>query len=421
MVDDTSSSKREGSVLKINSKDIYKYFDLATLFFLSALIFFLPISKAAIQITVSLTILSFLGASITSKFRNFPKTELNIPLFIFLYSLCLSVIFAIDFKTALITLLKKNMEWLLLFFIVIATINTKKRLKIFFGILLFSALSLIFDSIFQLITGADLFLGRPLIHGRLTASFKHYNDFAGYLGVLFLISLTFYIFKKGSYKLFFAFISLLLGYCLIMTMSRVGLLSALIAVAVLVIASLFKLQFKETKVIIFNFIIILFILILVLFLGNKMQLKLFTYRWVDKSQFDFDWQYRLHLWQISLSLFKARPFFGYGLGSFMSVFRKADPMTSFTYAHNCYLQFLVEAGILGLLSLLSTILIFFKICVSSLLKNNNFLLLGILSGILAYLIHAGFDTHFYSMQLSDFFWIMLGLAIAIKRNGPIEI
>jgi O-antigen ligase len=114
-------------------------------------------------------------------------------------------------------------------------------------------------------------------------------------------------------------------------------------------------------------------------------------------------------------------FFGYGPGSFMEVFRNYNSLLTPTYAHNCYLQMLLEIGSLGLLAFFSIISVFFGTVFKVIIKNNDFLLLGITSGILAYLIHAGFDTHFYSMQLSDFFWIMLGLAIAIKRIGPIEI
>ncbi|MBM3253358.1 MAG: hypothetical protein FJZ16_03820, partial [Candidatus Omnitrophica bacterium] len=231
--------------LKTGVNKIYNYFDIATLFSLCALIFFLPISKACIQIFVSLSIFCFFATLIIKKFQNFPKSELDAPLFIFFVCLCLSVIFAVDFRESFITLIKKYAEWFLLFFAIVATLNTEKRFKIFLIILLLSAISVCFDGIYQQITGADLFRGHNYDY-KMSASFNHYNNFAGYLGVLLPLSFCLSICGKDKKnRLIFGFITILLGYCLTMTLSKGGCFTSLLAFILISPFCFLKLKLKR--------------------------------------------------------------------------------------------------------------------------------------------------------------------------------
>lgn len=394
----------------------YKYFDRATLFFLCVLIFFIPISNAAIQISVSLTILAFIGATISKRFKNIPNTDLNIPLLVFFIFLCLSVVFAVNPQKSLISLLKKNLEWFLLFFIMVATLNTEKRIKIFLEVLFFSALCVAVDGLTQQINGRDLFRGH-VFQQRISASFNHYNDFAAYLGILLPMTISLYVFKENKLKVYFIFLSLLFGYCLIMTLSRGGYFTTFIGINFIVFFSLTKLKFINYKKLAINLLIFLNLLVLIIIIGiYKLPLDLIIERLRISGGAG-----RNGLWQYAILLIKTRPILGHGLGSFMGLFSKLNQSIAPTYAHNCYLQMGTEIGVLGLMSFLSIIFVFFKKSIRTIVKNNDFFLLGIISGILSFLIYAGFDTHFYSMQLSDFFWIMLGLAIAMGKYGPVEI
>jgi len=402
--------------IKINIERAYKYFDKATLFFLCALIFFIPISNAAIQICVSLTILSFIGATITKKLKNIPKTALDIPLLAFFIFLCFSVIFSINPHKSLISLILKNFEWFLLFFIVVATLNTKKRINVFLKVLFFSALCVAIDGLTQQIFGHDLFRGQAF-QERISASFRHYNDFAAYLGVMFPITISLYVCNENKLRPYFIFLSVLLGYCLVMTLSRGGYFTTFIGINFIVFFSLIKLKSLNYKKLAINLLIFINLLVLTMVIGiYNLRLDLIIERLRISGGAG-----RNGIWEYATLLIKARPFFGYGMGSFMGLFSQLNKSISPTYAHNCYLQMLVESGLFGLLSFLAIVFVFFKTTLKTVIKNNDFLLLGVSSGILVFLIHAGFDTHFYSMQLSDFFWIILGLAIAMVKNGPVEI
>jgi putative inorganic carbon (HCO3(-)) transporter len=273
------------------------------------------------------------------------------------------------------------------------------------------------DGIFQQVMGYDLFRGH-IYQNRMSASFNHYNNFAGYLEVLFPISISLYVFDQKQYKLSFSILSALLGYCLIMTLSRGGYFATFVACNFMLFFCIFKLKSVNYRRLTIGLLFFLNALIIFLIIGIlKLPLDLIIERLHMQAGG------RLHggIWSYAFSIFKSRPFLGHGPGSFMLIISKLKTNLSPTYAHNCYLQMLAEIGIFGLISFLLIIVIFFKNTIKSIIRKNDFLLLGFLSGILAYLIHSGFDTHLYSMQLSDFFWIILGLTIAIKRYGLINI
>ena len=46
-------------------------------------------------------------------------------------------------------------------------------------------------------------------------------------------------------------------------------------------------------------------------------------------------------------------------------------------------------------------------------KYGNILLLGVMAGVLAFLVQSFFDTNLYSLQLVVLFWFMLGLGVSM--------
>jgi O-antigen ligase len=114
---------------------------------------------------------------------------------------------------------------------------------------------------------------------------------------------------------------------------------------------------------------------------------------------------RLDIWRDSLVILKDHPF-GIGLGNFKQIYpvynvsRISD--TRFLYAHNDYLQLLVEAGIPGFLALVSG---FFFFLVKSVKKVKQmkphhdplrfFLAVGALSGLVSLAFHSFFDFNLH--------------------------
>ncbi len=115
---------------------------------------------------------------------------------------------------------------------------------------------------------------------------------------------------------------------------------------------------------------------------------------------------RILVWQDTLKLVRDFPVFGAGYGTFQFIFTKYQHFPSrvvWDYAHNDYLQFLAEGGILGLLS-------FLWIVVRGLLslhrKRDIPLARGVTAGIIAILIHSFFD---FNLQIPANAWIFVTL------------
>jgi O-antigen ligase len=122
---------------------------------------------------------------------------------------------------------------------------------------------------------------------------------------------------------------------------------------------------------------------------------------------------RFRYWLAALKMIKDHPFFGIGVGTFMANFSKYLPNCNISYAHNCYLQIWAETGVLALISfiLFSTSLIYFGF--KKFLVSKDFLLLGLLSGAVGFLVHSFFEVNLYSLRLAVLFWVWVGLISAI--------
>ncbi len=130
---------------------------------------------------------------------------------------------------------------------------------------------------------------------------------------------------------------------------------------------------------------------------------------------------RANLWGEAFRIIKDYPLTGCGLNNYSIVARNYKSFEGgVIYPHNSFLQKTAEIGILGLLAFLFVLFRFFKIGIMHLNKKRNYLVLGLLGGILAFLVHAFFDTHLYSLQLVVLFWFMLGLTIAVIKLEPKE-
>ncbi len=110
---------------------------------------------------------------------------------------------------------------------------------------------------------------------------------------------------------------------------------------------------------------------------------------------------RLDIWRDSLVMLKDHPF-GIGLGNFKNVFPvynvSAISDTRFLYAHNDYLQLLVEAGVPGFLALASGVFIFLRKSFKKVKQMKSyddplrfFLAVGALSGLVSLTFHSFFD------------------------------
>jgi len=104
-----------------------------------------------------------------------------------------------------------------------------------------------------------------------------------------------------------------------------------------------------------------------------------------------------------------------GLGTFMANFSKYLPNLNISYAHNCYLQILAETGIFTLSSFILFAVSLVYLGIKKFLRSRDFVLLGLLSGMVGFLVHSFFEVNLYSLQLAFLFWVWAGLIVTRLR------
>lgn len=113
---------------------------------------------------------------------------------------------------------------------------------------------------------------------------------------------------------------------------------------------------------------------------------------------------RISYWKDTLSIIKAYPLTGVGLGNFNLIQSR--------YAHNSYLQIWAEMGILGIISILWFIAAIYKsafINIKGTLQNNQ--TASLVSASVIFLAHNFIDFTFFLPEVSLIWWIILGLTI----------
>jgi len=332
----------------------------------------------------------------------------------------LSIASSAFFEQSLRNFLTKTLEWFIVYFLVVEVFKDKKHVYIALVIFIFTTFSTSLDALLQYhITHKDIFLGHTINPGgRATAGFKTSNGLGGYLTLAVPMLLAWISLGKQSlhHRLIFLSIFFFMVWSLVVTFSRGAWIGTFFGAMFLLLFILFpreRLQFYFSFWFLWAtvFLFVSFILIL----ANSSSRPLFErYETI---------QWRLDIWSISTEMIKDKPFFGHGINTFMKVFQayRRNSMMGPTYAHNCYIQLATETGILGLFCFLGIIGKAFHQSLGAVKlnftqdRNLGVLIIGLLSGILAFLVHSFFDTNFYSLQLSVYLWLMIGMLVAICK------
>ncbi len=128
---------------------------------------------------------------------------------------------------------------------------------------------------------------------------------------------------------------------------------------------------------------------------------------------------RLHFWSVALQTFNAYPILGAGLDAFGTAFPQYDTWNgSFRVeqAHNDYLQTLADAGILGLICVVSFVFLLFKQGLQRIgAEHSHFrrsVAIGALAGCFGILLHSFFDFPLRTASNGFYFLLLAALATA---------
>ncbi|MFA5410283.1 MAG: O-antigen ligase family protein [Candidatus Omnitrophota bacterium] len=396
---------------------LINFCDKTALFSLYGVAYFLPISKAIIEILIYLSIAAFLVKKILQR-QFLPKTKINLAVFSYIIICFFSIFISSNPKISTRAFLGKVLQDLTFFFVVIDVLNSQRRLKNVLYIIFASSFLLGIDGIYQHFMHKEFIRNRPYELPRVHATFSTGNDFGCYLITIMPFTVVCFFDKFNFRKLFrFLFLGLfiLLFTCLMLTVSRgawFGFIASLLFVSIWIKAMG-----------LFFLVLGIFIIATHQFYAPLLKDRLANFFvFSDNSSVD-----RNMIWEIAGRMFMRRPLIGLGLGTFMfnfSKFAAGGYPYSIPYAHNCYLQIAAEIGIFGLVSFLSILILFFSYGIDLIVTRQKtffwYVLLASLAAILAYSIQMTVDTSLYSLDLGALFWFTLGLGVAAMKGIETE-
>lgn len=425
--------------------------DQIIFFFLCLFVLFLPYGSAVIEVTINVSVFFWIVMRTLSCLERWPimkvgnsfikvlacsfkpkKTFLDKPIVCFLIA-CVFSIFFTDYKDmAIAGFFRKTLEWFFIYYLFTETINTYKRITIVSIIFSVAAFFVGLDAIYQYyFSHVDVFNGIGLDSGRATGPFKHANSLAAYLATVIPISLVIFLKEqKKNIKWIFLLLLATSTFGVFLSLSR----SSWVAVAVSIFLFIFVVGREFIN---FRNVVVLFVILAGLyFLIPKSSLQVIR---LDRVALQQGFEWRTGIWADTIDVIKAKPIVGHGLNTYMVVsqdFRRWQSVGVLgqshpfhpSYAHNCFLQVFAEVGFLGFMGfiwMMSKILSYLWICRSYYLENKfvSFYFVGILFGVIVYLLHSLTDVHFYSLKISAHFWYLVALLaviINLKNKQTIE-
>lgn len=416
-------------------------------FLFYVLIFWMPYSAAVIECCVILSLgLWIVKRTIAFRMDLNPESKsiaqrlfchfkpvsspLNRPIGYFLIFCLVSSVSSDMSLHALKGFITKTLEWFVIYFLVIEVFRERKQIFTAIGVLIFTVLGTAVDSFIQYyFTHKDIFNGRVIeAGGRATAGFKAPSGLGGLYTIIIPLvgALVWQGSKSRTYRgVLFVLLSIMC-WSMVLSFSRgaiLGILAACLFSMFVLFYFCFKHKIKAYAV---------FTLTALMIIGVS-QISL-----SEDARFGFlsrgTSNFRLIIWEGAAKMIREKPWFGHGTNTFMEKFQNyrrknlshykhfmVYSLDQPTYSHNCYLQIWAETGIFSLIAFLWVLRNLYVESIRRISEcyrqdHEMFLMsLGLLSGLFAFLTQSFFDTNFYSLQLSAYFWYMAGLQMALNH------
>ncbi|EPJ43077.1 MAG: hypothetical protein OFPII_43650 [Osedax symbiont Rs1] len=319
----------------------------------------------------------------------------------------------------------------LFFALSLLLLNSRSRIK---ATIYTIVLSGVFQAIFgSLMTLSELeylfFIKKDSYIGMATGTFVNRNHLAGYLVICLSLGLGLMIAKlrgnSGNFKelirnTFTAILGnkallrislIIMVAALVMTHSRMGNTSFFVSMGIIgTLAVLLKKRSVKATLILLISLLIIDITVVGTFFGVDKVLNRLEATSVDKESRD-----EVNLYSLKIS--DANLLLGTGAGSFYTAFPQVREQEVgflfYDHAHNDYLEFLTERGIIGMMPLILVVLITFGVAFKALRKRHNPLMrgcaFGCLMSMLAMALHASVDFNLQIPANAMTFMLVLAL------------
>ncbi|HJX32428.1 MAG TPA: O-antigen ligase family protein [Thermodesulfobacteriota bacterium] len=303
-----------------------------------------------------------------------------------------------------------------LFFLVQNFFSDRNRVIIFSFAVVASGIAL---SLFGLFKYA-ITMGTPAWKEGLSSTYVNRNHFAGFLELCLplALGLILYVTDKGK-KAILSYGIALMVIALVLSLSRGGWIGAVLSLFFMAFLAKKKGLLSKRMWVVSAVVFILFCTSLVGL--NSISERLSTFGQFLKDPINFET--RLRVWRGTMQIIQNHPLLGTGLGTFaysFPPFRTAGITNRYTYAHNDFLHFTSELGLLFLPLFLwlifsasrAGISIFFN--TKSALKRG--ISLGCTVGVLAIIVHSVFDFNLQIPANALLFFSYLGMIGGLKKS-----
>lgn len=343
-----------------------------------------------------------------------------------------------------------GLAYCLLFLLVVSLFHTRKRLTLLLGTLVVSGTLQAFFGAFMTLSGVEWLLVEPKTSyvGDATGTFVNRNHLAGYLeltlacGIGLLLAL-----RDGRPFSWVNLLELLLGpkarlrlalvvmvIALVMTHSRMG--NAAFFASLLLVGGLFVLLEKEHRLrnsLILGSLILIDILVVSQYFGlEKLKDRLLNTRLndvvVNGEVVQRANEVRDNVFGYAVPLLQARPLVGQGAGSFETVFPQYpgnDIRIHFDHAHNDFIQFAIEFGLLGSLPLAAFILLALWYALRALWQRESVYRsgagFGAAMGIIALLIHSSTDFNLQIPANAATLVVLCAIAVLAGSHSNVRV
>lgn len=339
-----------------------------------------------------------------------------------------------------------GLAYCLLFLLVCSLFDTRKRLTWLLATLVLSGTFQAFWGAAMTLSGVEWLLVIPKTSyiGDATGTFVNRNHLAGYLeltlacGIGLLLAL-----RDGRPFRWVNVLELLMGpkarlrlalvvmvIALVMTHSRMG--NTAFFAALLLVGGLFVLLDREHRLrnsLILASIVVIDILVISQYFGlEKLKDRVLSTRIhdvvVDGEVVQQANELRDDVFIYALPLLKDKPLTGQGAGSFEAVFPKypgADIRLHFDHAHNDYLQFAIEHGLIGMLPLLGFVLLALWRALQAMWRRESLYRSGVgfgaAMGIVAIGVHSSTDFNLQIPANAATFVVVCAIALLANQHA----
>ncbi|MGB5686014.1 MAG: O-antigen ligase family protein [Candidatus Electrothrix sp.] len=373
--------------------------------------------------TAHLTVISLISIAVLTRIYKgelkFYRTPTDIPIFFFVLSVLISYGISV-YPYASRIIIYKGLTAIALFFYVVNTQRSREKInRLLWVIVILGAMYAVMG--LTLIDG-DILGFKIFSQKRYNISlfYVNYNHFAGYLEMVFCLSVGLAAASNGGKRILLFGMTVLIAIAMLSTLSRGGIIGLTGGLAFFILASAFMQRQKKGTLLLFSAITIG--LIIIAWFGLDPVLK----RLSTLDDLSVAGEARIQIWQDTLQMIYDRPFLGWGPGTFSVAFpayqSQGFNQQFVNYAHNDYLELAADTGIIGLTAFIGGLLSLYIFCLKKLSTARTYwqkIGTGALAACFSILIHSVTDCN---LQIpANLFLFATAAGIAVVAGGDSEV